>query len=212
MTSVSLKNVGMKKGVCMIGLFKKTLAVIFAAALTLSLTGCMGGKQKEYEQLKKDIVGVWCDIEGPEYVQNGDDPYYKLYEFTSDGKIIYHTPMERGSVYTESTYELRDNYLDVEGAMCIVGVENDVLTMTYDSGKSQYRRMSMQEVCNFGVYYIEESSYQEQLDFLGLLYGTDTDGNDLSPYYETDENGSRVRITGDDGLPTPRETIMETVE
>lgn len=189
----------------MIKKLKKFSAAVMAAALALTLAGC--GKQNEYERLKEDIVGVWCDIEGPEYVENGGNPYYKLYEFTSDGQIIYHTPMEMGSVYNDSTYELRDNYLMTDGAMCIVDVQNDVLTMTTDNGESKYRRMTMQEVCNFGVYYLDPYNYQEQLDFMGILYGTDANGSDLSPYYETDENGSRVRITGEDGKPVPRSDV-----
>lgn len=40
--------------------------------------------------------------------------------------------------------------------------------------------MSMEEVCNFGVYYIDADNYQKQLDYLGLLYGTDSEGHKLN--------------------------------
>ncbi len=168
----------------MIAKMRKLFAVITAAAIMLVLTGC-NSNTKKYEQLKKDIVGMWCDINGPEYFENEGNPYYKLYEFTSAGEIIYHTPMASGSFYTEDTYELRDAILVVgEGGMCRVNIENDVLTMTYNEGASQYRRMSIEEVSNFGCYYIDDALYEQQLDYLGMLYGTDDQGNNLSPNYQ----------------------------
>lgn len=164
---------------------RKFLAAAAIFVIIITLPACSSNKQKEYEQLKADIVGMWCDINGPEYFENEGNPYYKLYEFTSNGGIIYHTPMAAGSFYTEDTYELRDNFLTVgQGGMCRVSVENDILTMTYNDGESKYRRMSIEEVSNFGAYYIDNDNYQKQLDYLGLLYGTDAEG------HQFDENGN----------------------
>jgi len=159
---------------------RKLLAAAMALFMMIGLTACSSDKQKKYEQLKTDIVGVWCDIDGPEYVENDGNPYYKLYEFTSAGQVVYHTPMEMGSVYTQDTYEINDDFLTTaQGGTYRIEIENDVLTMIYNGGQSQYRRMSMEEVCNFGVYYIDEDNYQKQLDYMGLLYGTDENGNKL---------------------------------
>ena len=160
---------------------RNLLAAAMAFVMMISLTACSSDKQKKYEQLKTDIVGVWCDIDGPEYFENEGNPYYKLYEFTSEGGLIYHTPMAMGSVYTEDTYEISDDFLTVgNGGKCRIEIDNDVLTMIYNGGSSQYRKMSMEEVCNFGVYYIDADNYQKQLDYLGLLYGTDSEGHKLN--------------------------------
>ena len=125
---------------------RNLLAAAMAFVMMISLTACSSDKQKKYEQLKTDIVGVWCDIDGPEYFENEGNPYYKLYEFTSEGGLIYHTPMAMGSVYTEDTYEISDDFLTVgNGAKCRIEIDNDVLTMIYNGGSSQYRKMSMEE-------------------------------------------------------------------
>lgn len=185
---------------------RKFLAAALAFAMIIVLSACNSDKQKKYEQLRADIVGMWCDINGPEYFENEGNPYYRLYEFTSEGELIYHTPMAGGSFYTEDTYELKDNFLTVgQSGMCKVTVENDVLTMTYNEGSSQYRRMSMEEVCNFGAYYIDDDNYQKQLDYLGLLYGTDAEGNKL------DANGEiREEETADNAQSvTEAESISE---
>ena len=108
---------------------RNLLAAAMAFVMMISLTACSSDKQKKYEQLKTDIVGVWCDIDGPEYFENEGNPYYKLYEFTSEGGLIYHTPMAMGSVYTEDTYEISDDFLTVgNGAKCRIEIDNDVLT------------------------------------------------------------------------------------
>ena len=86
---------------------RNLLAAAMAFVMMISLTACSSDKQKKYEQLKTDIVGVWCDIDGPEYFENEGNPYYKLYEIDAD-------------------------------------------------------------------------NYQKQLDYLGLLYGTDSEGHKLN--------------------------------
>ena len=139
-------------------------ALLTALMLALTFTAC--GKDKpDYEKLKTDIVGMWCDINGPEYFENEGNPYYQIYEFTSDGRLAYHTITPIVAQYIDVKYELRDNFLTVDSSMCKVSVENDVLTMTNDAGNTQFRRMSMEEVCNFGVVFIDSGNYEKQLEY-----------------------------------------------
>lgn len=130
----------------------------------LTLAAC-GQDKPDYEKLKTDIVGIWCDIEGPEYFENDGDPYYQLYEFTSSGKLAYHIVNPSIATYYEFKYELRDNFLDIDGQMCKANVEGDVLTMTNDNGDTKFRRMSMEEVCNFGVVYLDDANYLAQIEY-----------------------------------------------
>ena len=37
--------------------------------------------------------------------------------------------------------------------------------MTIDNGDTKYRRMTMEEVCNFGVVYLDTDNYQAQIDY-----------------------------------------------
>ena len=50
---------------------RNLLAAAMTFVMMISLTACSSDKQKKYEQLKTDIVGVWCDIDGPEYFEIG---------------------------------------------------------------------------------------------------------------------------------------------
>ncbi len=144
--------------------FKKGILSLLLAALMLTLAAC-GQNKQDYEKLKTDIVGIWCDINGPEYFENDGDPYYQIYEFTSGGMLAYHIITPNIASYYDFSYELRDNFLDIDGQMCKVSIENDILTMTNDSGDTKYRRMSMEEVCNFGVVYLDSDNYYKQLEY-----------------------------------------------
>lgn len=158
---------------------KRISAALFAQLLIiLCLTGCGSDKAEDtarYEQLKTDIVGMWCDEAGPEYVQNGDSPYYKMYEFDEEGMLFYHTPSQYGSVYYESSYTLEKDFLTVyelhddgttgSGSSCKVSVENGILTMTTNGGDSRYRRMTMEEICNFAVVTKGAALSLEQIEF-----------------------------------------------
>lgn len=184
--------------------FKKGILSLLLAALMLTLAAC-GQDKPDYEKLKTDIVGIWCDINGPEYFENEGSPYYQLYEFTGSGKLAYHIITPDIASYYDCTYELRDNFLDIGGQMCKVNVENDVLTMTNDSGNTQFRRMSMEEVCNFGVVYIDDDNYMAQVEYTqafsknwpgGATVGADTSEEAVSP--EMSETASEsAEITED---------------
>lgn len=145
---------------------KKGILSLLLAALMLTLAAC-GQDKPDYEKLKTDIVGMWCDIEGPEYFENedGSSPYYQIYEFTSSGVLAYHIITPNVASYYDYKYELRDNILDIDGQMCKVAVEDDILTMTNNNGDTRFRRMSMEEVCNFGVVYIDSGNYEKQLEY-----------------------------------------------
>lgn len=158
---------------------RKIFAAAMASVMMIVFAGC-GNDKNGYESLKTDIIGVWCDTDGPEYVENNGSPYYRLYEFTSDGRIIYHMPQDLGSVYSESNYEIRDDFLDVDGSLCKISIENDILTMTNNAGSSQYRRMSLEEVCDYGVVCIDNELYQQQLVILGMADGTDESAEETS--------------------------------
>lgn len=143
---------------------KKGILSLLLAALMLTLAAC-GQDKPDYEKLKTDIVGIWCDIEGPEYFENEGSPYYQIYEFTSSGILAYHIITPSIASYYDYQYELRDNFLDIDGQMCKVSIEDDVLTMTNNNGDTKFRRMSVEEVCNFGVAYIDSGNYQKQLEY-----------------------------------------------
>lgn len=143
---------------------KKGILSLLLGLLMLSLTAC-GQDKPDYEQLKTDIVGIWCDINGPEYYENDEGAYYQIYEFTSDGTLAYHMIFQNVVYYYDYQYELRDNYLSIDDAMCKVSMENDILTMTNDNGDTKYRRMSMEEVCNFGVVYLDADNYNKQIEY-----------------------------------------------
>lgn len=137
---------------------------LFAAAVMLMmlLTAC-GEDKPDYESIKTDIIGVWCDVDGPEYEVDADGGHYRLYEFTPDGRIIYHMPDEiYGSVYYEDTYTINNDLLSVSGSMCRLSIENDILTMTFDSGHSDYRRMDIPEICEYGVICIDDELFRRQ--------------------------------------------------
>ena len=145
---------------------KKRMLSLLLMALMLTFAAC-GQDKVDYDKLKTDIVGIWCGIDGPEYLEDNDGvPYYQLYEFTSDGMLAYHIITPAIASYYDFNYTLRDDFLDVDGNMCRVSIDaNDVLTMSNDKGDTQYRRMSMEEVCNFGVVYLDEHNYLAQVEY-----------------------------------------------
>lgn len=143
---------------------KKGILSLLLAALMLTLAAC-GQDKPDYEKLKTDIVGIWCDINGPEYFENDGNPYYQIYEFTSGGVLAYHTITPDVTQYVDVKYEIRDNFLTVDNSMCKFSIEDDILTMTNNNGDTKFRRMSMEEVCNFGVVYIDSGNYEKQLEY-----------------------------------------------
>jgi len=145
---------------------KKGILSLLLMALMLTFAAC-GQDKVDYEKLKTDIVGIWCDINGPEYLEDDNgNPYYQIYEFTSGGKLAYHIITPSIASYQDIKYTLRDNFLDIDGSMCKVSIdENDILTMTNDNGDTKYRRMTMEEVCNFGVIYLDDDNYMAQIDY-----------------------------------------------
>ncbi len=148
---------------------RKIFAAVTATAMLLVLTAC-GSDKPDYEQLKTDIIGVWCDVDGPEYVPMEDESlsYYRMYEFTENDRLIYHMPDSfYGSYYTESAYSITDDIMTVdEKSRCKISIENDILTMTYNDGYSQYRRMTPVEAYEYGAICIGEAAYAELDEYL----------------------------------------------
>lgn len=172
-------------------------ALIAPLMIILCFSGCGKGNGEDtaqYDQLRTDIVGMWCDEAGPEYVQNGDSPYYKMYEFDENGMLYYHNPSRYGSVYYESTYtldkdlltvyELHDDGTSGQGSSCKVSVRDDILTMSTNGGDSRYRRMTMEEICNFAVVAKGTALGMEQVEY------TDNFSNDkwMGKVFQMDED------------------------
>lgn len=145
---------------------RKLFAVTAAALCLMLLAACDKKEKVDYEALKTDLIGVWCDVNGPQYVEEAGKSYYRLYEFTPDGSVIYHMPQDGIPIFYEQTYMLIDDLLDVEGSKCRISIENDTLTMSYDAGSSTYRRMDIPEICDYGVWCINNELYDEQVAYL----------------------------------------------
>ena len=103
---------------------KKGILSLLLMALMLTFAAC-GQDKVDYEKLKTDIGGIWCDVNGPEYFENDGDPYYQIYEFTSGGKLAYHIITPSIASYYDFNYTLRDNFLDIDGNMCKVSVDDN---------------------------------------------------------------------------------------
>lgn len=135
-------------------------------------------EKPDYEALANDLIGVWCDVDGPEYVNDGtSDPYHRFYEFY-DGTIYYYMPTETLPMSYTQSYTLRDDLLDVEGSKCRITIENDILTMITADGESKYRRMDAAEICDYGVIAANDEIYVEQLEILGLAETAPKDNTD----------------------------------
>lgn len=158
----------------MFGLKKKILAVLIASAMTFAFTACNDNKN-DYEYLKTEIVGIWCDQDGPIPMTSYDEStgeeidYYLLYEFTEDGRMIYHKPSVRGSIYSDSTYSIEENYMTLgTDGRCIISIEGDTLTLTAGNGDTIYKRMTVEEFSKYGVYAIGSELWAEQSHYLGF--------------------------------------------
>lgn len=143
---------------------------LFAAAavlLMLTVLAACSSDRPDYEALKTDIIGVWCDPDGPEYEEINGVGFFRLYEFTPDGQLIYHMPSAAMPTYfQDAKYEIRDDILDVDGQMCRIKIENDILTMTFDGGHSDYRRMDIPEICEYSIICANNDLFAQQQEYL----------------------------------------------
>lgn len=139
-------------------------AVMGVIMLMTLFTGCGREEDKsKYDHLKTDIVGAWCDETGPEVVETQGGTATRFYEFTESGQVYYYFAYEDiGAVYTSGDYSLDGNLFSSDGAMCRINVENDILTMTTDTGTSRYRRVNAAELLDYNVYAHGEALYAEQ--------------------------------------------------
>lgn len=139
-------------------------AIMTLLMLLTLLTGCGREEDKsKYEHLKTDIVGAWCDETGPEVVETQGGTATRFYEFTETGSVIYYFAYDgMGAVYTEGEYSIDGNLFSSDGAMCRINVEDNILTMTTDTGTSRYRRVGAAELLEYDVYAHGEALYAEQ--------------------------------------------------
>lgn len=163
---------------------KRFAAVIALIIGALCLSSC---KQQEeavdYSHLVTDIVGVWCDPEGPEFVAATEErpAYYRLYEFTSDGRQINHQcSQETGSGFHEHTYTITDDILTVDSTMqCRIKIEDGILTMITNDHETQYKRASDEELYDSGCIPVDTGTYNAYVDYMSRR---DTEeGNTVDP-------------------------------
>lgn len=130
--------------------FSKIKTVMICVIFMSLFTGCQSDK---YDYLKTDIVGAWCDEDGPELTENEIlGQVYRIYEFTEDGTVCYYYVAEDENAYRQdSQYEIDGNLFSSEGAMCRIDVKDNILTMTTDNGSSRYRRMDAAELLDYNI-------------------------------------------------------------
>lgn len=143
---------------------KKIILAAMVMMMSLAIfTGCKREEDKtKYLHLKADIVGAWCDEAGPEEVETDRGTAHMFYEFTEDGNVFYYSAFDFGAIYYSGSYSIDGNIFDSEGSKCRINVENDILTMTYDSGSSRYRRVGAAELLEYSVYAHGEALFAEQ--------------------------------------------------
>ncbi len=139
---------------------------VLAALFLFAACGKDTEEKPDYGYLKEDIVGVWCSLDGPEFIENGDWKFYIMWEFCEDGRLIYHKPYDGYSGFDEHSYEIKDNLLVVDNeAGCYIEVKDNILTMTNDNGATEYRRMGIDEVTGYDVICFGEKSRAEQDEY-----------------------------------------------
>lgn len=151
-------------------MIRKIFALAAAAVMMLTFAACNDDtEKKDYEYLKTEIVGVWCDEGGPvKAVLNDGEEHYMLYEFTEDGKMYSHAPTAEYAYWMDDTYTIEENYFIVGDAKTLIEIEGDTLIMSNNSGDKRYRRMTVEEVSDYGVYCMGSALWQEQSAYLGL--------------------------------------------
>lgn len=161
---------------------KITAAAVVLTVLLLALTAC--GDDDKYASLSEDIVGIWMDAAGPEVYYNEDgETALRFYEFTSDGRLIYHTLAQIGDIISDDTkFTIEKNYFVVDTARCLLSIDGNNMSMTNDSGVQNYVRLSVEEATNYAIYYVDEDMYSKQVEYINelLLEQTDdqaTEGN-----------------------------------
>ncbi|MBQ5317088.1 MAG: hypothetical protein J6I96_06000 [Oscillospiraceae bacterium] len=146
--------------------------MIVCLMLALALFTACGSNKVDYEAYKTDIIGVWCDVDGPEYIPTADPEtaFYYIIEFTDDNTMATHESSQKYPGYVlRVPYELRDDILvlgdDGQGRIRI-GFEDGNLLITDGQGTHTYRHPTVEELGNAGVYPIDEELYQQVLQYM----------------------------------------------
>ncbi|MGN0695600.1 MAG: hypothetical protein ACI4J5_02420 [Oscillospiraceae bacterium] len=187
---------------------KKIIAAAASAVLVLILMcGCESSSETvEYERLKAEIVGMWIDEDGP--AVDTENRYFgkslRFYEFTSNGEVYYHyvfisedngMPTD-GSIQT-STYYLDKNMLvnvtgseeegDLQKTGAYIEINGNTMTMSNNSGSTNYTKLSVEDATGYYVYYKDENLYNKQQE---LINGPAADGAEVSA--ENDGSGTEA--------------------
>ncbi|MGN0642261.1 MAG: hypothetical protein ACI4JJ_03870 [Huintestinicola sp.] len=146
-------------------LMRKFLAAVMVITAVL-LVGC--GQYKKYDHLKTDIVGMWEPLNNAVQYNNAVNMEYRnYYEFTTDNKLVLHYLYDMGDVYDDGTvFEIKDNLFTVNGSSCILDIEDDTMTMTFNGGQNVFRRVSVEEATSLKLYFVESSVFSQQQDIL----------------------------------------------
>lgn len=154
---------------------KRYIGILLTTVMMLCFTACSNNAKLE-EQLKTDILGVWCTENGPDYeyvAEKPDSSYYMFYEFCSDGQLIHHFPSkEYGSLYGKDPYTIENNMLIVDGQKCRIEIKDDILTMINDGGAVRYRRVGIEEMYEYKMIPIEPENQEKYKEYKQEVEGT----------------------------------------
>lgn len=177
----------------------KTLVRKFlAAAMVITavlLVGC--GQYKKYDHLKTDIVGMWEPLNNAVQYNDAVNMGYKsYYEFTTDNKLVLHYLYDMGDVYDDGTvFEIKDNIFTVNGSGCILDIEGDTMTMTFNGGQNVFRRVSVEEATSMKLYFVESSVFSQQQDILLSEAVAEGDGAETASEEETAASSEESETT-----------------
>ncbi|MCI5750976.1 MAG: hypothetical protein MR038_00625 [Oscillospiraceae bacterium] len=209
---------------------KKIIAAAASAVLVLILMcGCGGSDNSEYDYLKTEIVGMWMDEGGP--VVDTDNPFGKslrFYEFTSTGEVYHHfvfmnTEMgvpSDGAMQT-STYYFDGNMLvnvagseengDLEKTGALIEINGNTMTMSNNSGSTNYTKLSVEDATGYCVSYKDEALYEKQQELINNAPAIDADEAE-SEGAETEASGETASESAESETEASEETASESTE
>ena len=144
------------------------------ALLLAMIAGMLCSCSSEKADVSKEIVGVWCDLDGPfyQYIEAApENSYYMVYEFTSDGKIIHHfINKEQGyGYYEDDVYTIEGSTMTVAGNKCRVAVKDGQLHIINSDGTVKYKRMTMKEMLDLGMTPFDETIRENYLNYVSSV-------------------------------------------
>ena len=157
----------------------KYIRILSCMIFTLVLfTACNSGGNA-YADYGTKLVGVWCDINGPELIKttDPDTDYYYIIEFTDDNVFATHESCAKYPGYVlRAPFELQDDLIilgeDKQGRVRIAFDENDNLLLTDGQGTHTFRHPTIAELGDAGVYPIDQTQFQQVAQYLEEKMGT----------------------------------------